>query len=347
MSSALPALQVHPAARQAPPARHALVRHGRLRRIAEFVPGADVQPVAGQACVVETSRGLELGHVLAVVDGPAPPRAGPLVRMATPADEARARALRDAAEAERARVQALAPEVRVVAVERPLEAAAPGLLVTYYAASARVDVPALLRTVEAALDVQVEAVQVGARERARVVGGVGSCGRVLCCTTFLRTLEPVTLRMAQVQGVATDPDATAGSCGRLKCCLRFEAPSYDEGRRGLPRVGWSARARRASGTVVAVDPLRRRVLVRPQAPGPDLPAPPPIALFADEVLEASPPSRPIAAPAAGRPLPLAGQPAPEAAAEAKPGPPPERGWSNLARRLWRRMGSGRHQPPED
>ncbi|MBX3469569.1 MAG: hypothetical protein KF878_22075 [Planctomycetes bacterium] len=314
---------------------HALVRYGRLRQLAEFVPSGDARPEPRRPCVVTTPRGTEVGLVLAVVDAERlPDQAGLLLRMATPEDEANARALAAVAEQDRARVAALAaavaPDVRVITAERLLAGGRPGAqkLVVYYAAAARIDVPALLRAAEEALEVELDLVQVGARQRARVCGGAGVCGRTLCCSTFLRALEPVTMRMAQVQGLTTSPEATAGACGRLKCCLRYENPLYEESRRGLPRVGWIVTARRARGAVVAVDVLRRRVLVRPEDGGA------PVALFADEVLRAAPPAR--------APLPLAGAPPPPPEA-----PPAERGWSDLARRLWRRMGSGRAPKQDD
>lgn len=319
---------------------HALVRYGRLRQLAEFVPsrlaGAPDPPRAGRPCVVTTPRGTELGHLLAVVETERlPEQAGLLLRMATAEDEAVGRALALRAEADRARLTQLAagaaPGVRVIAAERLLAGARPdeAKLVVYYAASARVDVPALLRAAREALEVELDLVQVGARQRARLCGGAGVCGRTLCCSTFLRALEPVTMRMAQAQGLTNSPEQTAGACGRLKCCLRFENPLYEDARRGLPRVGWVVTARRARGVVVAVDPLRRRVLVRPEQGGA------PLALFADEVLHAAPPPR--------TPLPQAGAP-PERPPD---GQQPERGWSDLARRLWRRMGSGRAPRQDD
>lgn len=322
---------------------HALVRYGRLRQLAEFVPSGagGARPEARRACVVATPRGVELGLVLAVVEAEAlPERAGLLLRMASPADEAQARALEELAAEESARVAALpasaASGLRVVAAERLL--AGPGQgepkLVVYYSSTARVDVPAVLRAAQDAVGVEVDLVQIGARQRARVCGGAGVCGKTLCCSTFLRALEPVTLRMAQVQGLTTSPEATAGACGRLKCCLRYENPLYEESRRGLPRVGWLATSRRVRGTVVAIDVLRRRVLVRPDEPA----SAAPVSLFADEVLHSGPPQR--------APLPQAGAPPrpPERTADA---PPPERGWSDLAKRFWRRMGSGRSPKQDD
>lgn len=324
---------------------HVVVRVGRLRRLLDARPRAGVAPPGPQApVVISTPRGLELGTALATVAAPSARPSGlvELVRTATLEDLGRAAALGTRAEADRTRLQALLEPLRLVAAERPLEAAkdAPDL-VLYYGATARVDVPAALKAGEALVGGHLELVQVGARERARACGGAGVCGRTLCCSTFLRKLEPVTMRMAKLQGVSLDPESTAGACGRLKCCLRYEVSTYEDARRRLPRPGWTVEARRASGVVLAVDPLRRRLLVRGDG-RPEAAAP--VVLFADEVTRSTPPPRP---PGRG-PLPLAGDATPPGAPAAPEAPPaPERGWSELARRLWRRARSGRlrREPP--
>ncbi len=296
--------------------------------------------------MIATPRGLELGTALTTVTGGEPaPGHVELVRTATLDDLGRAATLVTRAETDRTRLQDLLEPLRLVAAERPLEAArdAPDLVV-YYGATARVDVPAALKAGEALVGGHLELVQVGARERARACGGAGVCGRTLCCSTFLRKLEPVTMRMAKLQGVSLDPESTAGACGRLKCCLRYEVSTYEDARRRLPRPGWTVEARRATGLVLAVDPLRRRVLVRAEG-RPEAAAP--VVLFADEVTRSTPPPRP---PGRG-PLPLAGPELSAGAPPSRPGaegtPPPERGWSELARRLWRRARSGRvrREPP--
>ena len=293
------------------------VRHGVLRQVGAY-DGAELPPET--PCVVETRRGLEYGKVL-IPDGRSATRSeGRLLRAATTDDRAAARALQrraqDELEALRQVVAKKAAPVTLVGAERLIEG---NPLVVYYVARDHVDVPRLLRDFGAVCEGPIHLEQVGARQRARACGGAGVCGRTLCCSTFLRTLEPVTLRMAQVQGLVVDPQVTAGACGRLKCCLRYENPLYEDHQRGLPRRGWRVRARRAEGMVIGVDVLRRRVLVQTDS-GPR------IRLFADEILQSGPYAR---SQLELEPPPDEGD-APQVREE-----PEARGWSLLSR-FWRR-----------
>lgn len=96
----------------------------------------------------------------------------------------------------------------------------------WFSAPRRIDFRELLRALTAEIGMRVLLRQVNERERAKLVGGVGVCGRELCCSTFLDTFEPITLQMARDQHLGTDPLRIAGACGRLMCCLRYEHPAY-------------------------------------------------------------------------------------------------------------------------
>jgi cell fate regulator YaaT (PSP1 superfamily) len=323
-----------------------VVRYGRLRRIAEFAPQADAALAPQRDCVVRTPRGLEVGHLLAVVDRERAPAGGALVRLASAVDQDRARELEARAEEDLRLARSATRDrgqLRVVGVERLLDGERAAV---YYTAEGRIDVPAVEGALTEVLEVpQAVLEQVGARQRARLCGGAGVCGRSLCCSTFLRALTPVTMRMAKVQGLDLSPRATAGACGRLKCCLRYENPLYAEAGRGLPRRGWKVRtARGVRGVAREVDILRRRVLVLSES-GRLVP------VFAAEVVHTAPPPR--------TPLPIADE-APSAAegASADPvdegpedaSPEPEAGWSQLAKRLWRRVNPRSRraeEPPEE
>ncbi|MGE0713158.1 MAG: regulatory iron-sulfur-containing complex subunit RicT [Planctomycetota bacterium] len=309
----------------------ALVRYGLLRQAAEFVPRGRDEPRAGSACVVHTPRGVELGHTLAVVGREAPPSgAGTYLRAATDEDEARQRELEASRAADARQAQrVVGDEARVVGAERLLDNER---VVVYYTCDGRVGVPELLEGLRASFARSVSLTHVGARQRARIVGGCGPCGRTLCCASFLRRLEPVPIRLARVQGLDLDPERSAGRCGRLKCCLRYENAHYEEHLRGIPRVGWEVRSRRVSGTVLAVDVLRGRVLVAPDAGRPR-------AIFAEEVERAGPPRR--------APLPRADAPPPLISAAPPAEPPPEQSWSQMAWRLWRRWRDRDEERPED
>ncbi|GAA1113020.1 PSP1 domain-containing protein [Nocardiopsis composta] len=113
--------------------------------------------------------------------------------------------------------------MRIVAVDYlPAEP----LFTVYFTAERRVDFRGLLRDLGRELGVRVEFRQVGARDEARMQGGVGSCGRELCCATFLKDFEPVAVRMAKDQGLPVNPMRIAGACGKLMCCLKYEHPLY-------------------------------------------------------------------------------------------------------------------------
>jgi len=98
-------------------------------------------------------------------------------------------------------------------------------LIFYYTAEHRVDFRELVRDLAAAFHMRIEMRQIGVRDEARLLGGYGPCGRPLCCTTWLTSFEPVSIKMAKQQGLSLNPSKLAGVCGRLKCCLRYELPN--------------------------------------------------------------------------------------------------------------------------
>jgi cell fate regulator YaaT (PSP1 superfamily) len=98
-------------------------------------------------------------------------------------------------------------------------------LVFYYTADGRVDFRELVRDLAAHFRTRIEMRQIGVRDEARLLGGYGSCGRPLCCTTWLQTFEPISIRMAKQQNLSLNPSKLSGMCGRLKCCLRYELPN--------------------------------------------------------------------------------------------------------------------------
>jgi cell fate regulator YaaT (PSP1 superfamily) len=98
-------------------------------------------------------------------------------------------------------------------------------LIFYYTADARVDFRELVRDLAAHFRMRIEMRQIGVRDEAKMLGGYGSCGRPLCCTTWLKTFEPVSIKMAKQQQLSLNPSKLSGQCGRLKCCLRYELPN--------------------------------------------------------------------------------------------------------------------------
>ena len=98
-------------------------------------------------------------------------------------------------------------------------------LVFYFTADARVDFRELVRELASEFHTRIEMRQIGVRDEAKILGGYGTCGRPLCCTTFLTTFEPISIKMAKQQDLSLNPSKLAGLCGRLKCCLRYELPN--------------------------------------------------------------------------------------------------------------------------
>ncbi len=137
----------------------------------------------------------------------------------------------------------------------------------YFTAPHRVDFRALVRDLAATLHARVELRQLSARDEARLTGGIGSCGRELCCSTFLVDFEPVSVRMAKDQDLPLNPLRISGACGRLMCCLKYEHPMYQEFAEAAPAVGASVSTPDGNGTVVAHSVPNESVVVRMNADG--------------------------------------------------------------------------------
>ena len=143
------------------------------------------------------------------------------------------------------------------------ESAFDGSKVTFFfAAEERLDLRELGRELADLLRTRVETRQIGARDETKATGGVGPCGRELCCSSWLQEFQPVSVKMAKEQGLSLNPSKLAGMCGRLKCCLRYEYQTYVELRRALPTVGSAVESVKGSGVVVRQNVLRQTVVVR-------------------------------------------------------------------------------------
>ena len=137
----------------------------------------------------------------------------------------------------------------------------------YFTAESRIDFRELVRDLANTLRVRVEMKQIGARDETKVTGGVGPCGRELCCSSFLRDFEAVTVKMAREQGLALNPSRLAGMCGRLKCCLRYEYATYLELKRSLPNTGKRVQSVKGNGKVLRHNTLKQTVLIQLEEDG--------------------------------------------------------------------------------
>ncbi len=192
--------------------------------------------------VVETTRGAELGLVkIALRTVPEDEIQAPLkrvVRLAIDADYEQERA--NKAKAKSALVLCLQLVAKLELPMRLLQAefCFDGSQVTvYFTADARVDFRDLVREAAAVLRCKVQLHQVGARDQARMIGGVGPCGLTLCCATFLTEFAPISMKMAKDQSLFLNPVKFSGVCGKLMCCLRYEHETADEGKPKLPQIG--------------------------------------------------------------------------------------------------------------
>jgi cell fate regulator YaaT (PSP1 superfamily) len=137
----------------------------------------------------------------------------------------------------------------------------------YFSADGRIDFRALVRDLARTLTARIELRQLSARDSAKIMGGIGPCGRDLCCATFLTDFEPISVRMAKDQDLPLNPMKISGACGRLMCCLRYEHPIYETFKASAPAVGSAVTTPEGPGKVVGHDVPRDEVKVRLDSDG--------------------------------------------------------------------------------
>jgi cell fate regulator YaaT (PSP1 superfamily) len=254
-----------------PRARAVDVRFRIAGRARSFDPGVlALKP--RDLVVVETERGPELGEVAGATRSLWPAEEGAnlprVLRRADARDLSRADHNRgQEREARRAfleRSRRLGLDVKLIRVDFRFDG---GKAVFYFMSEGRIDFRGLVRELSQALHTRVEMRQIGARDETKLVGGVGACGRELCCSSWLREFQAVSVKMAKEQGLSLNPTKLAGMCGRLKCCLRYEYDTYLALRRGLPRVGARVESVKGNGTVVKHLTLKQRVLLQREEDG--------------------------------------------------------------------------------
>jgi cell fate regulator YaaT (PSP1 superfamily) len=209
------------------------VRFGSTGRVQTFLLDRPLDPplALGEPIVAETEQGPTLGTAepLPAAVGDRRPRASeapiPVRRVSAADITERLRHEHREQEARRyalERIRAHKLEMKLSKVEHLLDGSK---LIFYFTADGRVDFRDLVRDLAARFRTRIELRQIGLRDEARLLGGYGSCGRPLCCTTWLTTFEPVSIKMAKQQDLALNPSKLSGLCGRLKCCLRYELPN--------------------------------------------------------------------------------------------------------------------------
>lgn len=231
-----------------------------------FAPqGLLVQP--GQFVVVETAQGLAYGQCTEgnreASDQEIIPPLRNVVRLATEQDHKTAASQREREKEVFAicqrRIAAHRLEMKLVRAECNFE----GSKITFYfTAEGRVDFRDLVRDLANTLRSRIELRQIGVRDEAKLLGGLGICGRPLCCSQFLDDFVPVSIKMVKTQSVSLNPSKTSGACGRLMCCFKYEQDAYEEAARRLPRAESFVNTPDGVGDVQSVNLLREEVAVR-------------------------------------------------------------------------------------
>jgi cell fate regulator YaaT (PSP1 superfamily) len=235
--------------------------------------GLDVRP--GAHVVVEADRGEDLGEVTALgtiaerkcrasaggCPSPAPEKS--IVRLAEGSEVDRLGELRSDEERVRSETSEMVArhglKMKVTEAEWQFDRKK---LIIYFTAERRVDFRELVRDLARTFRTRIELKQIGVRDEAALLGGVGRCGRELCCSTWLPELKPVSLQLAKDQRLSLNPAQISGCCGRLMCCLMYEHQTYVEARRRFPREGRSLRTVQGQEKVLSVDIWGERVTLR-------------------------------------------------------------------------------------
>ena len=206
-----------------------------------FSPG-DFKVSLGENVIVETARGLEFGKVaLSETEVDESEIVAPLKKIIRIANEKDKKKHKENLEKKeeamklcQEKVDAHGLEMKLIDVEYTFDNSK---VVFYFTADGRVDFRELVKDLASVFRMRIELRQIGVRDEAKMLGGVGNCGRGLCCNTWLSDFEPVSIKMAKVQNLSLNPTKISGICGRLMCCLKFENEVYTHLKKGMPTVG--------------------------------------------------------------------------------------------------------------
>jgi cell fate regulator YaaT (PSP1 superfamily) len=241
------------------------IRFKQAGKIYYFDPG-ELGIQTEDHVIVETVRGVEYGHV---VVGPKDVDEGdvvlPLKKVIRTADQKDRLAVQENSEAAITAFTTCTDKIiehkldmKLVDVEYTFDR---NKVIFYFTADGRVDFRELVKDLASIFRTRIELRQIGVRDEAKMLGGIGPCGRMLCCSTFLGDFEPVSIKMAKDQNLSLNPAKISGLCGRLMCCLKYENDEYEAARRELPDVGQKLQTPSGYGKVTGLNILERLVQV--------------------------------------------------------------------------------------
>ena len=242
------------------------VRFRNVGKIYYFDPdGARLRQ--GDRVIVETSRGVECGEVMMInreIDEESVPQPlKKLIRLAT--EEGLARIAENAAKEKTAyqicarKIEAHKLDMKLVSVEYTFDNSK---ILFYFTADGRIDFRELVKDLASVFRTRIELRQIGVRDEAKMLGGIGICGRPFCCASFLSGFQPVSIKMAKEQGLSLNPVKISGACGRLMCCLKYEQEAYTDLLRSTPPIGSLVSTPEGRGVVTEVNLLTGMLHVR-------------------------------------------------------------------------------------
>ncbi len=244
------------------------VRFKNAGKLYFFHPGA-LWPSAGDYVIVETARGVEFGEVVTGVreidDDQIIAPLKQVIRIASADD------IQHAQENEKNEREAYAVcqrkiaehklDMKLVSVEYTFDNSK---ILFYFTANGRVDFRSLVKDLASVFKTRIELRQIGVRDEAKMLGGLGPCGRPICCGSFLGDFQPVSIKMAKEQNLSLNPTKISGVCGRLMCCLKYEQDNYEMTRKRMPKVGKEVIVPDGRGVVWDVNVIKETVRVRVQ-----------------------------------------------------------------------------------
>lgn len=225
-----------------------------------------LRPTIGSYVIVQADRGLEYGFVISdpeiILDAEVEEPLREIIREANTADlsqiEKNKKKIKDVIITCEQKIKEHNLPMKLIEAEYSFDRSR---IVFYFTAEGRVDFRELIKDLAAIFKARIELRQIGVRDEARLLGGVGPCGRPLCCASFLKDFEPVTIKMAKEQNLPLNPTKISGLCGRLMCCLSYEHKCYKELMKNLPKEGERIKTKDIKGKVINVNALKKTVTV--------------------------------------------------------------------------------------
>ncbi|MFA5059648.1 MAG: regulatory iron-sulfur-containing complex subunit RicT [Candidatus Omnitrophota bacterium] len=241
------------------------VKIGEFRPVVFFECG-EVSVRYGDYVIVEVDRGMEYGQMVSedLIKAEIKPEniEGKILRIATVQDllqvEDNRKKAKEALKTCTAKIEESKVEMQITQCEYSFDGSK---IIFFFTAEGRVDFRELVKDLAKIFRVRIELKQIGVRDKARIVGGYGICGREFCCSSYMKDFHPLTIKMSKDQNLPLNPSRISGVCGRIKCCMAYEFSVYREYAKDLPRVGEKITTPQGKGRVIDINILKRYALV--------------------------------------------------------------------------------------